>query len=92
MTVNTVEDHERWAERAAAHVLSAIDDAEDARYVEHAAACPACQELERELSATLADLAQIQLPILLSFPGPRLGHLNSRAHAPTILRVTLITR
>ncbi len=60
MTImNTDEDHERWAELAAGHVLSSLDDADQALYVEHAALCSSCQELERELSATLADLAQV---------------------------------
>ena len=49
--------HEEWSELAAGHALSALDDADEATYLEHAASCETCRELEREFSATMADLA-----------------------------------
>lgn len=51
-------DHEHWLELAAAHALSALDDADEAEYLRHAAGCPDCQQLERDVAATLADVAQ----------------------------------
>lgn len=51
------EEHEDWSELAVGHALSSLDDADEAMYLEHAASCEICRELEREFSETLADLA-----------------------------------
>jgi hypothetical protein len=51
------EEHEEWSELAVGHALSSLDDADEATYLEHAASCETCRELEREFSETLADLA-----------------------------------
>ena len=53
------EEHEEWSELAVGHVLSSLDDADEATYLEHAASCESCRELEREFSETLADLALV---------------------------------
>ncbi len=53
------EEHEEWSELAVGHVLSSLDDADEASYLEHAASCESCRELEREFSQTLADLALV---------------------------------
>jgi Anti-sigma-K factor rskA, C-terminal len=58
-TIDANEAHERWTELAAGHVLSSLDDADEALYLQHAAQCPICQELEREFSGALSDLAQL---------------------------------
>jgi len=51
------DNHEVWAELAAGHVLSALDDADEATYLEHAVSCDVCRALERDLSEVLGDLA-----------------------------------
>jgi hypothetical protein len=51
------EEHEEWSELAVGHALSSLDDADEATYLEHAASCETCRELEREFSETLANLA-----------------------------------
>ena len=51
------DEHEEWSELAVGHALSSLDDADEATYLEHAATCETCRELEREFSETLADLA-----------------------------------
>jgi anti-sigma-K factor RskA len=51
------DEHEEWSELAVGHALSSLDDADEATYLEHAASCETCRELEREFSETLADLA-----------------------------------
>jgi len=51
------DEHEEWSELAVGHALSSLDDADEAMYLEHAASCETCRELEREFSETLADLA-----------------------------------
>lgn len=56
--MNVERDHERWSELAAARALSALDDADEAVYLRHAANCPDCQRLERDVAATLAEVAQ----------------------------------
>lgn len=61
--MNADRDHERWAELAAAHALSALDAPDDAEYLRHAESCEECQQLESDISATLAELAQ-------TAPGP----------------------
>ena len=53
------EEHEEWSELAVGHALSSLDDADEATYLEHAASCESCRELEREFSETLADLALV---------------------------------
>ena len=53
------DDHARWSELAAGHVLSALDDADEAAYRGHVVSCERCQGLERELASTLADLAEL---------------------------------
>jgi len=53
------DDHERWAELAAGHVLSSLDDADEAAYLEHSSHCESCRQLERDLSETLGELAQL---------------------------------
>lgn len=56
------DDHERWAELAAGHVLSSLDDADEASYLEHSSHCDSCRQLERDLSITLGELAQLPAP------------------------------
>jgi hypothetical protein len=51
------DEHEEWSELAVGHALSSLDDTDEAMYLEHAASCEICRELEREFSETLADLA-----------------------------------
>jgi hypothetical protein len=51
------DEHEEWSELAVGHAMSSLDDADEATYLEHAASCETCRELEREFSETLADLA-----------------------------------
>jgi hypothetical protein len=53
------EEHEEWSELAVGHALSSLDDADEAMYLEHAATCETCRELEREFNETLADLALV---------------------------------
>jgi hypothetical protein len=53
------EEHEEWSELAVGHALSSLDDADEATYLEHAASCETCRDLEREFSETLADLALV---------------------------------
>ena len=53
------DDHERWAELAAGHVLSSLDEADEAAYLEHSSHCESCRQLERDLSVTLGELAQL---------------------------------
>ena len=53
------DEHEQWSELAVGHALSSLDDADEAAYLEHAASCESCRELEREFSETLADLALV---------------------------------
>jgi hypothetical protein len=53
------DEHEEWSELAVGHALSSLDDADEATYLEHAASCETCRELEREFSETLADLALV---------------------------------
>lgn len=53
------EEHDEWSELAVGHALSSLDDADEAMYLEHAASCETCRELEREFSDTLADLALV---------------------------------
>lgn len=61
--MNSGRDHERWAELAAAHALSALDAPDDAEYLRHAESCEECRQLESDINATLAELAQ-------TAPGP----------------------
>ena len=51
------DDHERWSELAAGFALSALDDADEATYIEHAVSCDTCRSLEQDFSELLADLA-----------------------------------
>jgi hypothetical protein len=51
------DEHEEWSELAVGHALSSLDETDEAMYLEHAASCETCRELEREFSETLADLA-----------------------------------
>jgi hypothetical protein len=53
------DEHEEWSELAVGHALSSLDDADEAMYLEHAASCETCRELEHEFSETLADLALV---------------------------------
>lgn len=53
------DEHEEWTELAVGHALSSLDDGDEAMYLEHAASCDTCRELEREFSDTLADLASV---------------------------------
>lgn len=53
------DDHEIWSELAAGHAMSSLDDADEAVYLQHAASCEVCRDLERDLSDVLADLAQV---------------------------------
>lgn len=63
MTTVDAEDHERWAELAAGHVLSSLDETDEAAYLEHASHCDSCQQLERDLSITLGELATSTTPV-----------------------------
>ncbi|HXR42255.1 MAG TPA: anti-sigma factor [Acidothermaceae bacterium] len=71
-------NHEHWAELAAGHVLSALDDGDEAAYLEHAATCATCRELERELTATFADLAHAS-PQLVPQPSLKASIMNAVA-------------
>lgn len=53
------DEHQEWSELAVGHALSSLDDADEAMYLEHAASCETCRDLEREFSETLADLALV---------------------------------
>jgi hypothetical protein len=53
------DDHELWFELAAGHAMSSLDDADEALYLQHAASCELCRDLERDLSDVLADLAHV---------------------------------
>jgi hypothetical protein len=55
----TPEDHERWSELAAGFALSALDDADQATYIEHAVSCDTCRKLEQDFSEVIADLSLI---------------------------------
>ena len=63
MTAIPPGDHEVWAELAAGHALSALDDTDEAVYLEHAATCSTCRELERDLSDLMAELAHVVPPV-----------------------------
>ena len=56
-------NHDVWAELAAGHALSALDDTDEAVYLEHAATCSTCRELERDLSDVMAELAHLVPPV-----------------------------
>ena len=51
------DDHAAWSELAAGYAMSSLDDADEATYLQHAASCTTCRELEHDLSVVLADLA-----------------------------------
>lgn len=53
----TPDDHEQWSELAAGYALSALDDADHATYLEHAATCDTCRQLEQDLSEVMSELA-----------------------------------
>jgi hypothetical protein len=57
------DDHAAWSELAAGYAMSSLDDADQAMYLEHAALCATCRELEYELSGVLADLALATAPV-----------------------------
>ncbi len=59
MTAVPPDDHDVWAELAAGHALSALDDTDEAGYLEHAATCSTCRDLERDLSDVMAELAHV---------------------------------
>jgi Anti-sigma-K factor rskA len=61
------DEHEEWSELAVGHALSSLDDTDEAMYLEHAASCEICRQLEREFSETLADLA-LATPAVLPPP------------------------
>lgn len=63
MTAMPPHDHDVWAELAAGHALSALDDADEAVYLEHATTCSICRDLERDLSEVMAELAQVVPPL-----------------------------
>jgi hypothetical protein len=49
--------HEQWSELAAGYALSCLDEADEASYVEHAATCEQCRQLESDLADVVAELA-----------------------------------
>jgi hypothetical protein len=51
------DDHAAWSELAAGYAMSSLDAADEATYLQHAASCTTCRELEHDLSEVLADLA-----------------------------------
>ena len=57
-------EHELWAELAAGHAMSSLDDADEAMYIQHSASCEVCRDMERDLSLVLADLAHATPPVL----------------------------
>ncbi|HEY0870196.1 MAG TPA: hypothetical protein VGD55_07340, partial [Acidothermaceae bacterium] len=57
------DEHELWAELAAGHAMSSLDDADEAMYIQHSASCEVCRDLERDLSLVLADLAHATHPV-----------------------------
>jgi hypothetical protein len=58
------DEHELWAELAAGHAMSSLDDADEAVYIQHSASCEVCRDMERDLSLVLADLAHATPPAL----------------------------
>ena len=63
MTADPPGDHDLWAELAAGHALTALDHTDEAAYLEHAATCSTCRELERDLSDVMAELAHLVAPV-----------------------------
>ena len=59
MTATPPGDHDVWAELAAGHALSALDDTDEAVYLEHATTCSTCRDLERDLAEVMAELALV---------------------------------
>lgn len=55
----TPDDHEGWSELAAGFALSALDEADEATYIEHAVSCDACRKLEQDFSEVIADLSLV---------------------------------
>src|SRR5450432_1985976 len=51
------DDHDAWSELAAGYALSALDDADQATYLEHDGLCTVCRQLEHDFSEVIADLA-----------------------------------
>jgi hypothetical protein len=49
--------HLPWSELAAGHALSSLDEADKVLYLEHAATCAVCRELEADLATVVAELA-----------------------------------
>jgi hypothetical protein len=54
---NKDDPHWLWSELAAGYALSALDDADEASYLEHAADCPDCERLAADLAEVVAELA-----------------------------------
>lgn len=52
-------DHDTSSELAAAHVLSCLEDDDEAAYLEHSGLCARCQQLEREVSGVLRHLVRL---------------------------------
>lgn len=57
MSTMMPDDHDAWSELAAGYALSALDDADQATYLEHAGSCTICRQLDRDFSEIVADLA-----------------------------------
>jgi Anti-sigma-K factor rskA len=53
------DDHQAWSELAAGFALSALDEADEATYIEHAVSCEACRTLEQDFSEVIADLSLV---------------------------------
>ncbi len=85
-------DHERWAELAAAHALSALEAEDEAEYVRHSATCEDCRQLESDVRATLAEVAQAA-PGSAPPPGLKSAILRAAAEdAPTSATTQLAAR
>ena len=79
------EDHERWSELAAGHALSALDEGDEAAYLEHASTCSVCARLERDFGAVVRDLSPLVAALT---PPPELKQSIMRSIADDAERAT----
>jgi hypothetical protein len=84
------DDHEVWAQLAAGHILSSLDDADEAIYLEHAVFCDRCQALERDLSEVLGDLA-LATPAVTPPASLKAAVMNAVHDEPLTAPVIVIT-
>jgi hypothetical protein len=91
-SIGADDDHELWSELSAGYVMSALDDADQASYLEHAANCPICRQLELDFTEVLADVAHATAAMV---PPPALKASIMRAiaeddanHASPVVSIT----